>query len=68
MFDMFDAKSILPPTDGQSWQFWDGSAYHGSSILALYYLFNRFGYSVVFCNYINCFAVRSSILFNQPFL
>jgi len=61
-FDISDAKSILPPTDGESWERWDTTAYHGTSSLALYYLFNRFGYSLVFCNYINCFAVRDELL------
>ena len=57
-FEISEAKSIVPPADGVSWERWDGSAYHGASILAMYYLFNRFGYSMVFCNFINCFAVR----------
>ena len=57
-FEKMDAKSILPPSDRKSWKRWDGTAYHGSSMLALYYLFNRFGYSLLFCNPINCFAVR----------
>ena len=57
-FGITEAKSILPPLDNESWQRWDGSAYHGASILAMYYLFNRFGYSIIFCNYVNCFALR----------
>jgi len=61
-FDSEDAKSIMPPSDWKSWERWDGTAYHGTSILALYYLFNRFSYSMVFCNNINCFAVRDEIL------
>ena len=57
-FGMLEAKSILPPKDKKSWKRWDGTTYHGSSMLAMSYLFNRFEYSVLFCNYINCFAVR----------
>jgi len=61
-FEMEDAKSIPPPSDGVSWEQWDGTAYHGASDLAMYYLFNRFGYSMVFCNYSNCFGVRDDVL------
>jgi len=61
-FELSEAKSILPPADKKSWKRWDGTTYHGSSILALYYLFNRFSYSLIFCNLINCFAVRDSEL------
>jgi len=57
-FEKTDAKSILPPSDRKSWKRWDGTAYHGSSMLALHYLFNRFGYSLLLCNIVNCFAVR----------
>ena len=58
-FGIEDAKSILPPPDKKSWKRWDGTTYHGSSILALSYLFNRFSYSLIYCNNaINCFAVR----------
>ena len=57
-FVMLDAKSIAPPSDRLSWQQWDGTAYHGASDLAMFYLFSRFGYSMVFCNYSNCFGVR----------
>jgi len=59
-FEKMDAKSVLPPSDRKSWERWDGTTYHGSSMLALYYLFNRFGYSLLFCNLINCFAVRDT--------
>jgi len=61
-FGMLEAKSILPPKDKISWNRWDGTTYHGSSMLAMSYLFNRFGYSLVFCNYINCFAIRDDVL------
>jgi len=61
-FDLEDSKSILPPADGKSYERWDGTAYHGTSILSLYYLFNRFQYSLLMCNYINCFAVRDDAL------
>lgn len=61
-FAMLDAKSIAPPTDRLSWQQWDGTAYHGASDLAMFYLFSRFGYSMVFCNYSNCFGVRDDVL------
>jgi len=61
-FDPEDAKSITPPKDGKSWERWDGTEHHGASILALNYLFNRFDYSLVFCNLINCFAVRDDAL------
>ena len=57
-FEKMDAKSILPPPDRKSWKRWDGTTYHGSSMLALYYLFNRFGYSMLLCNIVNCFAVK----------
>ena len=55
---MLDAKSIPPPPDRLSWKQWDGTAYHGASELAMFYLFSRFGYSMVFCSYGNCFGVR----------
>jgi len=62
-FGIEDAKSILPPPDKKSWKRWDGTTYHGSSILALSYLFNRFSYSLIYCNNaINCFAVRDDSL------
>ena len=66
-FGMLEAKSILPPKDKKSWKRWDGTTYHGSSMLAMSYLFNRFEYSVLFCNYINCFAVRYVFLFCECF-
>jgi len=61
-FDPEDAKSIMLPKDGKSFERWDGTMYHGSSIQALSYMFNRFDYSLVFCNFINCFAVRDDAL------
>ena len=32
------------------------------SLLATYYLFNRFQYSMVWCNVVNCIGVRDDVL------
>ena len=61
-FETTEAKSIMPPGDGKSWKPWDGTAYHGMSLLALSYLFNRFSYSMVWCNKINCVGVQDAAL------
>jgi len=75
-FDIEDSKSIMPRNsansatwiawDGQEfhnkWSLWDGTAYQGMSLLACQYLFNRFSYSMVYCNLVNCVAIRDDIL------
>jgi len=61
-FDFEDSKTVLPPNDGKSWERHDGTTYHGVSILGANYLFNRFNYSMVFCNYVNCFAVSDEAM------
>lgn len=61
-FDYEDAKTILPPEDGKTWERHDGTTYHGVSIRGAYYLFNRFNYSMVFCNHVNCFAVSDEAM------
>ena len=37
----------------------------GMSLLATQYLFNRFSYSLVYCNKVNCIGVQDSLL-DQP--
>ena len=37
----------------------------GMSLLATQYLFNRFSYSLVYCNKVNCIGVADSLL-DQP--
>ena len=49
-FELTEARSILPPGEGEAWQRWDGSTYHGMSLLAAQYLLNRFSYSMVWAN------------------
>ena len=61
-FEITEAKSILPPGDGKSWVRWDASTYQGMSLLAVQYLLNRFSYSLVFCNKVNCIGVEDSLL------
>lgn len=55
MINFTESRAILPPEDGKSWKMWDKtSRYQNSSILAVKYLMKRFGYSLVWCNLINC--------------
>ena len=61
-FEITEARSILPPQVGQQWQAWDGSTYQGMSLLATQYLLNRFSYSLVYCNRVNCIAVQDGLL------
>jgi len=61
-FEIDEAKSIMPPKDGKSWKRWDSTTYQGMSLLATYYLFNRFQYSMVWCNVVNCIGVRDDVL------
>ena len=49
-FELTEARSILPPREGEAWQRWDSSTYQGMSLLAAQYLLNRFSYSVVWAN------------------
>ena len=49
-FELTEARSILPPGEGEAWQRWDSSTYQGMSLLAAQYLLNRFSYSVVWAN------------------
>ena len=48
--------------EGKSWVRWDGTTYQGMSLLAVSYLFNRFSYSLVWCNKVNCIGVRDKVL------
>ena len=64
-FEITEARSILPPKVGELWQTWDGSTYQGMSLLAVQYLLNRFSYSLVYCNKVNCIGVQDSLL-DQP--
>ena len=76
-FDITEAKSIKPPPDGEkhillvknnnisdegkSWVRWDGTTYQGMSLLAVSYLFNRFSYSLVCGNKVNCIGFRDEV-------
>ena len=46
----------------KTWIRWDGTTYQGMSLLAVSYLFNRFSYSLVWCNKVNCIGVRDDAL------
>ena len=61
-FEITEAKSILPPEQGEPWQFWSGDTYMGMSLLAAKLLLQRFEYSIVWCNSVNCLAVLDSAL------
>jgi len=61
-FQLDEARSIIPPAKGESWLRWDESTYQGCSLLALKLLLERFKYSVVWCNKVNCLAVKDSEL------
>ena len=63
-FEITEAKSILPPEEGKDWERWDYSTYQGMSLLATQYLLNRFSYSLVYCNKVNCIGVADSLLSN----
>ena len=52
----------MPKENQGSWNRWDGTSYHGMSKLACQYLFNRFSYSLVWCNVVNCIGIQDSIL------
>ena len=70
-FDITEAKSIMPPVDGEkhslhgnnnkhsveskSWLRWDQTTYQGMSLLAVSYL-------LVWCNKVNCIGVRDEEL------
>lgn len=61
-FELNEAKSIMKPKDGKSWTRWDRTRYHGMSLLAAKYLMERFHYSMVWCNKVNCMGVLDSEL------
>jgi len=61
-FQLDEARSIIPPAKGESWLRWDWTTYQGCSLLALKLLLERFKYSVVWCNKVNCLAVKDSEL------
>ena len=46
----------------KNWIRWDGTTYQSMSLLAVSYLFNRFSYSLVWCNRVNCIGVRDDVL------
>merc|ERR1712156_150036 len=58
MFDLTDSKSVMPPPVGQTGNMWDKTRHMGASMLAIKYLFNRFSYSLVWCNLINCIGIQ----------
>ena len=62
MFDLEDSKTIRPPGPGETWSMWDGTRHMGASMLAIKYLLNRFSYSLVWCNLINCIGIQDNIL------
>lgn len=63
MFELEDSKTILPPIlPGQTWKMWDRTTYQGASMLAIKNLFNRFSYSLVWCNLINCIGIQDKVL------
>jgi len=64
-FELDEAKSIMPPGENEAWHRWDGTTYHGWSILAMKYLMERFQYSLVWCNKVNCMAVLDTALGGQ---
>ena len=47
---------------GGSWERWDATTYQGMSLLSLLRLTARFHYSVLWCNNVNCLAVRDQEL------
>ena len=49
-FELTEARSVMPPREGEAWQRWASSCYHGMSLLAAQYLLNRFSYSMVWAN------------------
>ena len=69
-FELTEARSILPPGEGEAWQRWDGSTYHGMSLLAAQYLLNRFSYSVVWANkeQVQCKQPESQLLVLLKFM
>ena len=64
-FEITEARSIMPPKKGETWKRWDATTYQGLSLLAVQYLFNRFSYSLVYCNKVNCIGVQDGLL-DQP--
>ena len=78
MFDIEDSKSVMPPPDGQPGNMWDGTRYmviplqqyflpihryfQGASMLAIKRLLNRFSYSLVWCNLLNCIGIQDEVL------
>merc|ERR1712156_915319 len=62
MFDVEDSKSVMPPSDRQPGRMWDGTRYMGASMLAIKRLLNRFSYSLVWCNLLNCIGIQDQIL------
>merc|ERR1719192_2234704 len=62
MFDLEDSKAVMPPEPGHNWNMWDGTRYYGASMLAIKNLFNRFSYSLVWCNLVNCIGIQDKVL------
>jgi len=62
MFDVGDSKSVMPPSDRQPGRMWDGTRYMGASMLAIKRLLNRFSYSLVWCNLLNCIGIQDEVL------
>ena len=46
----------------KTWLRWDSTTYQGMSLLAVSYLFNRFNYSLVWCNTVNCIGIKDEVL------
>ena len=40
-FQLYEAKSIMPPAENEDWHRWDGTTYHGWSILAVNNFFKK---------------------------
>lgn len=58
-----EAGTVHPPPDNKP-RMWDSTKYFGLSALALRYLWNSYGYLMVYCGskMINCFGVRADLL------
>ena len=62
-FQQSEAVTTHPPPEGTV-RFWEGNAYFGVSALGLRHLWNKHGYTMVYCTSlaINCFGVRNDLL------
>lgn len=62
-FQQSEAVTTHPPPEGTV-RFWEGNAYFGVSALGLRHLWNKHGYTMVYCTAktVNCFGVRNDLL------